>query len=226
MPYRLLVLPLMMLPLVALAETDQERLTETTTVLKEMMNAGDKGIPGSTFQKAECAVIIPGLKKGGFIVSAKYGRGFATCRKPGGTGWSAPAAMRIEGGGVGLQIGGEATDIIMLVMSEKGMKGILSSKFTLGGDASIAGGPVGREATAQTDASMRADILSWSRARGVFGALALEGGTLREDSDVNQALYGKKVTNNEILTGKVKPTADDTAFIAEVTKYGGATRKK
>ena len=207
------------------AESDAQRLTNSGDVLNEIMAAGDKAVPSNLFHKAYCVVVIPNMKKGGFIVTAKYGRGFATCRNPDGTGWTAPAAMRIEGGGFGLQAGGEGADIVMLVMSDKGMKGILASKFTLGGEGSVAAGPVGRDATAQTDASMHADILSWSRSRGVFGGLSLQGGTLRADDDANKALYGQKESNSDILTGKVKPTSDATAFLDTVTKYGGASKQ-
>lgn len=134
--------------------------------------------------------------------------------------------MRIEGGGFGLQVGGSETDVVMLVMSEKGMKGMLASKFTLGGEASAASGPVGRDATAQTDATMRADILSWSRSRGVFGGLSLQGGTLRPDESVNKEIYGQKKSNSDILTGKVKPTSEATDFLTALGKYGGAAGHK
>jgi lipid-binding SYLF domain-containing protein len=211
------------LPAIA-AESDTQRLSAANDVINEIMGAPDKGIPSDLFHKAYCVVVIPNMKKAGFVFSAKYGRGFATCRNSGGAGWTAPAGMRIEGGGFGLQAGGEGTDIVLLVMSDKGMKGILASKFTLGGEASVAAGPVGRDTTAQTDATMHADILSWSRSRGVFGGLALTGGTLRADDDANKALYGKKEENTEILTGKVKAPSDATTFLDTVQKYGGETR--
>jgi lipid-binding SYLF domain-containing protein len=206
------------------AETDAQRLSASNDVLNEIMGTADKGIPSDLFHKAYCVVVIPNMKKGGFIVTAKYGRGFATCRNTAGTGWTAPAGMRIEGGGFGLQAGGEGADIVMLVMSDKGMKGILASKFTLGGEASVAAGPVGRDATAQTDATMHADILSWSRSRGVFGGLSLQGGTLRADEDANKAIYGQKEKNTDILTGKVKAPSEATTFLDTVQKYGGETR--
>jgi SH3 domain-containing YSC84-like protein 1 len=209
-------------PIFAAVE-DAERLTASTQVLREIMAADDKGIPTDLFKKAHCVVVVPNMKKGGFIVTAKYGRGFATCRVA--TGWSAPAAMRVEGGGVGFQIGASETDLIMLVMSEKGMQGMLSSKFTLGGEASVAAGPVGRDASAQTDATMKADILSWSRSRGVFGGISLQGGTLRPDEDGNKGLYGKSMENKDILTGKSAAPADAHAFLAEVQKYAGVTEK-
>jgi lipid-binding SYLF domain-containing protein len=207
------------------AETDTQRLNASAQVLNEIMAAGDQSIPADLFHKAYCVVVIPGMKKAGFVFSGKYGRGFASCRNPEGGGWTAPAGIRIEGGGFGLQAGGSETDVIMLVMSGKGMKGILASKFTVGGEASVAAGPVGREATAQTDASLRADILSWSRSRGVFGGISLQGATLRADTDTNQALYGQPESNTDILTGKVKPPSDASAFLDDLTKYGGEARK-
>jgi lipid-binding SYLF domain-containing protein len=225
MSSRFVLVSLLALALPAIAdESDMQRLTNSADVLNQIMSAGDKAIPGDLFHKAYCVVVIPNMKKGGFIVSAKYGRGFATCRNPNGTGWTGPAAMRVEGGGFGLQVGGEGADIVLLVMSDKGMKGILASKFTLGGEASVAAGPVGRDATAQTDATMRADILSWSRARGVFGGLSLQGGTLRADDDADKAIYGKKESNADILTGKVKAPSDASGFLDAVTKYGGESR--
>ncbi|HEY7304574.1 MAG TPA: lipid-binding SYLF domain-containing protein [Bryobacteraceae bacterium] len=225
MSHRFLMVPMLILPLAAFAaESDTQRLNDSASVVKEIMNAGDKAIPSDLFHKAHCAVVIPSMKKGGFLFSGKYGRGFASCRNPDGSGWTAPAAMRVEGGGFGLQVGGESADIVMLVMSDKGMKGILTSKFTLGGEASAAAGPVGRDATAQTDATMHADILSWSRSRGVFGGLSLQSGTLRADSDVNKAIYGQKEENSEILTGKVKPTSDASGFLDTLAQYGGTTR--
>jgi len=225
MSSKLLVAPLLAfaLPLMA-AEADTQRLTESGQVLNEIMGAGDKAIPSDLFHKAYCVIVIPNMKKGGFMFSGKYGKGYATCRNPEGNGWTAPAAMRVEGGGFGLQVGGESADIVMLVMSDKGMKGVLTSKFTLGGEASAAAGPVGRDATAQTDATMKADILSWSRSRGVFGGLSLQSGTLRADDDGNKALYGKKETNTDILTGKVKTPSSASVFLDPVTKYGGESR--
>ncbi|MGA8598216.1 MAG: lipid-binding SYLF domain-containing protein [Bryobacteraceae bacterium] len=226
MRIKILIAPLVALALPAMAaETDTQRLNASADVLNEIMAASDKAIPSDLFHKAYCVVVIPNMKKAGFIFSGKYGKGFATCRNPEGAGWTAPAAMRVEGGGFGLQVGGESADIVMLVMSDKGMKGILSSKFTLGGEASAAAGPVGRDATAQTDATMHADILSWSRSRGVFGGLSLQGGTLRADDDANKAIYGEKEGNNEILTGKVKAPSDASKFLETVAKYGGESRQ-
>ncbi len=213
--------------LLASGEEDAARLKMAGVVLGEIEAAPDKSIPNGLFHKASCIIVIPAMKKAGFIVSAKYGRGYASCRKPGG-GWTGPAGMRIEGGGFGLQVGGSATDVVMLVMSKRGMDGLLSSKFTLGGEASIAAGPVGRDATAQTDATMQADILSWSRSRGIFGGLSLQGGTLRPDEDANKALYpnNSSVTSREILTGKVPAPAGADTFTAKVAQYGGHTPAK
>lgn len=206
-------------------QSDIDRLTASERVVKEIMAADDKAIPGSLLQKAYCVVVIPNMKKAGFVFSAKYGRGYASCRNPAG-GWSAPAALRVEGGGFGLQIGGSETDLIMLVMSENGMKGMLASNFTLGGEVSAAAGPVGRDVTAQTDATMRADILTWSRSRGVFGGISLQGGTLRPDGDVNKAIYHTDRENKDILTGKVQPTSAAAGFLKTLTVYGGERQKK
>jgi lipid-binding SYLF domain-containing protein len=206
------------------AADETERLQAATTTLREIMTAEDKGIPMDLLEKASCAIIVPGMKKGAFIVGGKYGRGFASCRTA--RSWSGPAAVRVEGGSVGFQIGGSETDVIMLMMSQKGMDRLLSTKFTLGGDASVAGGPVGRSTTAQTDAGMRADILSWSRSRGVFAGISLDGATLRPDDDANKDLYGGKVvTNRDILSGAVKAPPAASDFVAVLTKYGGAKKK-
>ena len=158
-----------------------ERLQEATTVLNELLSAGDKGIPTDLLERAHCAIIIPGAKKGGFFIGGQYGRGFAICRNASHTGWGAPAAVRLEGGSIGAQIGAAESDIFMLVMNENGMKRLLESKFTLDASAGVAAGPVGRSTTAQTDAQVSAGILSWSRSRGAFAGLTVGGGTLRPD---------------------------------------------
>lgn len=200
------------------------RLTEAGDVVKEIAGTSDKGIPKDLFAKAHCAVVVPNEKKGGLIVGAKYGRGFASCRTP--HGWSAPSGVRIEGGSVGLQIGGAETDIILLVMNEAGMKRLLASKFTIGGDATAAAGPVGRDSSAQTDATMKAEILSYSRARGVFGGVSLDGSTLRPDNDANTALYGAGVEPAAILGGKVTAPAGAHGLITELTQFGGTAKTK
>lgn len=184
-----------------------DRLDASADTLSDMMKAADKGIPQDLLDKAKCVVVVPGMKKAGFIFGAKYGRGFAVCRRAGGLGWSAPAAMRVEGGSVGFQIGASETDIVLLVMNDGGMKHLLSDKFTIGGDATAAAGPVGREATAQTDAMMHAEMLSYSRSRGLFAGISLEGATLRPDEESNRELYARDATNREILTGDFKTPA-------------------
>jgi lipid-binding SYLF domain-containing protein len=188
-----------------------DRLDASADTLTDMMHAADKGIPQDLLDKAHCVVVVPGMKKAGFIFGAKYGRGFAVCRH-GGSGWSAPAAMRVEGGSVGFQIGASETDIILLVMNDGGMKHLLSDKFTIGGEATAAAGPVGRDATAQTDAMLHAEMLSYSRARGLFAGISLEGATLRPDEDTNRELYGHASTNREILTGDFKTPAAAAKF--------------
>jgi lipid-binding SYLF domain-containing protein len=177
-----------------------KRLSEAAAVFSEIMATPDKGIPKEMLENAHCIVIVPGLKTAGFIVGGKYGKGYLSCRNKSGHGWSAPGTVRIEGGSVGFQIGGSETDLIMLVMNERGADKLLSSKFTLGAEGSVAAGPVGRTATAQTDAQMHAEILSWSRSQGLFAGLALEGATLRQDLDDNAALYGSKLENRDIVT--------------------------
>jgi lipid-binding SYLF domain-containing protein len=181
-----------------------DRLDAATDVLKDMMHADDKGIPQDLMNKANCVVVVPNMKKAGFIFGAKYGRGFASCRKAGNSGWTAPAGIRIEGGSFGLQIGGTEQDAVILVMNERGMKHLRESKFTLGGDATVAAGPVGRNASAQTDVTMHAEMLSYSRARGIFAGISLDGATLRPDDSANKELYGTDPGNRAILTGNVK----------------------
>jgi lipid-binding SYLF domain-containing protein len=183
-----------------------DRLDASADVVMDMTHESDKGIPQDLLNKAKCVVVVPDMKKAGFVFGAKYGRGFAMCRRAGG-GWSAPMPMRIEGGSFGLQIGASEQDVVLLVMNDGGMKRLLSDKFTLGADASVAAGPVGRDAAAQTDAELNAEMLSWSRSRGVFAGLALEGATLRPDHDSIKELYGRDYTNREILEGDARAPA-------------------
>jgi SH3 domain-containing YSC84-like protein 1 len=184
-----------------------DRLDASADALTDMMRASDQGIPQELIEKAHCVVVVPGMKKAGFIFGAEYGRGFAVCRRHEGVGWSAPAAMRSEGGSFGFQIGASDTDIVLLVMNDGGMKSLLSDKFKLGADASVAAGPIGRDLTAQTDATMHAEMLSYSRTRGLFAGLSLAGATLRPDSETNRELYGHDTTDREILTGEFKTPA-------------------
>ncbi len=204
------------------ATTSQERLRDSNNVFQQIMNVPDKGIPRELLDKANCAVIIPSMKKGAFIVGGSYGKGFVTCRQPGGGGWTSPAAIRMEGGSVGLQIGGQVTDIVMLVMNENGKNRLLKSKFTLGGDASVAAGPVGRTVEAKTDALMTAEILTWSRSGGVFAGISLAGATLRPDQDDNAELYGRKMTTKEALAQNV-PTAAQP-LLASLNRYSSAEK--
>ena len=199
-----------------------QRLDEAAAVFQEIMSTPDRSIPQDLLDKAHCIVIVPGLKKGAFIIGAKYGKGFLSCRTATGKGWSAPGTIRVEGGSVGLQIGGSESDVIMLVMNERGASKLLSSKFTLGGEGEVAAGPVGRQASAQTDAAMRAEILSWSRARGVFAGISLQGATLRQDLDDNAVIYGKKLANKQIVQSGVAVPKAAEPLISLLNKYSSA----
>jgi len=200
-------------------DTPAERLQDANNVFSEIMATPDKGIPQDLLEKAHCVVIVPGLKQAGFIVGAKYGRGFAVCRKPTNHGWVAPEAVRIEGGSFGFQIGASSTDVVMLIMNERGMRRLSEDKFTLGAEASVAAGPVGRQTSALTDAQLSAEILSWSRSKGLFAGIALTGATLRPDHDVNQELYGRKVDPKEILNGDVAAPAAARPLLTALGKY-------
>ena len=201
-----------------------DRLDASADTLTDMMHASDHGIPRDLLDKAKCVVVVPGMKKAGFIFGAKYGRGFATCRREGGSGWSAPAAMQVEGGSFGFQIGASETDVALLVMNDGGMKHLLSDKFTLGGEATVAAGPLGRDAAAQTDAEMHAEMLSYSRARGLFAGISLEGATLAPDPATNRELYGHDVTNREILTGNFKTPGVARKFERALNRDSSARR--
>lgn len=198
-----IVLPLAFAPIMMAKDTD-ERLNAATDVLTDMMHASDKGIPQDLLNKSQCVVIVPGMKKAAFVVGAKYGRGFVACRRASGPGWTAPAAIRVEGGSFGFQIGGEEQDVILLVRNRDGMNKLLKDQFTLGGEGEVAAGPVGRDASAQTDAMMHAEMLSYSRARGIFAGVSLAGATLRRDDDADMELYGSRISNRAILSGTVK----------------------
>jgi SH3 domain-containing YSC84-like protein 1 len=187
-------------------ERANKTISHSATVLQESLNSGDKGPPRDLIGKAQCVGVVPSLKNGGFIVGGKYGKGVVTCRLPAG-GWSAPEIVRIEGGNVGLQIGGGATDLVFAVMNQSGMDKLMSDKFTIGAEAGAMAGPVGGETSAQTDAALHAQILSWSRAKGVYAGVTLNGATLRPDEDDNRALYGPNMGAREILGGTAKPTA-------------------
>ena len=220
----ILVAALAVAPLVAKDSEPVKRLEEAAAVFSEVMAAPDKGIPEEMLANAHCIVIVPGLKTAAFVVGGKYGKGYVSCRNKRGPGWSAPGTVRIEGGSVGFQIGGSTTDLIMLVMSERGADKLLSSKFTLGAEGSVAAGPVGRTATAQTDAQMHAEILSWSRSQGLFAGLALEGATLRQDLDDNATLYGRKLENRQIVTTAVRTPKTAAKLIGLLNKYSARER--
>ncbi len=200
----------------------QKRVTASSEVLSEILHAKDKGIPEDLLGKAQCVGIVPSLKRAGFIVGAKYGKGEVVCRTA--RGWSGPSTIIIEGGSFGFQIGAGETDLVFIVMNRKGMDDIMKDKFTLGGDASAMAGPVGRSGEAQTDAMMRAEILSYSRAHGLFAGVSLEGSTMRPDNEANRELYGRDVTQREILTGAVKRPAIGQPLYAELNRYAPAKK--
>ncbi len=200
------------------------RVQGAATVLDEIMGAPDKGIPEEVIGSAQCIGVVPSLLKGGFIVGGAYGKGVVTCRTE--KGWSAPAFFRLEGGSFGLQIGGEAVDLVMLVMNEKGMGNLLSSKFKIGADASGAAGPVGRHAEASTDWKMRAELLTYSRARGLFAGISLNGSVVKQDEDDTRDFYGRVVPFRSILTGEVAPPAGSEPLLKAAAKYAGSAPPK
>ncbi|HXN27535.1 MAG TPA: YSC84-related protein [Candidatus Acidoferrales bacterium] len=222
----LLAIMVLMVPsnsLNAAEVTPDQRLRNAHSSFHEMMAAPDKGIPLDLFNKAECIVIIPGVKKAAFIFGGKYGRGFVSCRRGDSRRFGAPAAIRIEGGSYGLQIGGSSTDVFMLIMNETGMNRLLADKFTIGGEAAAAAGPVGRNTSADTDVLLHAEILTWSRSRGIFAGLSLEGSTLRPDGSENQKLYGRDISNREILEGDVSVPPAGRQLIVTLNRYSGTT---
>jgi len=195
-------------------EDATERLENATNVLHEIMGMPDKGIPEEVLEHAKCVAVIPHMVKGGFIFGGKGGKGVATCRTA--NGWSAPAFITISGGNWGLQIGVEAVDVVMIIQNEKGMQRLLSSNFQIGGDASAAAGPVGRHAEAGTDWKMDTEILTYSRAKGAFAGLTLEGASIRQDDDSRHAMYGGKVTTRALLLGEVSAPSAAQRFLAEI----------
>lgn len=211
-------------PLQAADDGPAQRLTDAAAVLSDVMAIPDKGIPEDLLANAHCIVIVPDLKTAAFVVGGKYGKGYLSCRRPAGAGWSAPATVRIEGASVGFQIGASSTDLVMLIMTDRGADKLLSSSFTLGVEGSVAAGPVGRTATAQTDAQMHADILSWSRSRGLFAGVALEGATLRQDLDDNATLYGTRLENRDIVRSGVPPPAAAARLIELLRRYSASER--
>ncbi|HLG99587.1 MAG TPA: lipid-binding SYLF domain-containing protein [Bryobacteraceae bacterium] len=221
MNYRTCLSLLLLAPALCLASENsaQKRISDSAEVLGDILNAKDRGIPQDLLEKAQCVGIVPNLKRAGFVVGAKYGKGVVVCREAGGRGWSAPSTVRIEGGSIGFQIGAGETDVVFIVMNRRGMDKLMEDKFTIGGDASVMAGPVGRSAEARTDAMMHAEILAYSRSRGVFAGISLEGATLRPDKDDNRDLYGRDVTQREILEGHITPPAAAGPLYSELNKY-------
>ena len=185
-------------------KSERDRLTEAATVLDEIRSAADKDIPADLWEKANCVAVIPSVKKAAFIVGGEYGKGVVSCRD--GRDWSAPSFVMLQKGSVGFQLGGETIDLVLLVMNEHGMKRLLEDKVALGGEASVAGGPVGRDFRAMTDAQLKAEILSYSRAQGLFAGVNLTGGVLAPDKDNNRDLYGREISPKDILVGKTVTT--------------------
>ena len=204
------------------SEAASSRLEAAATVLNEIMATPDKGIPSDILGSAKCVAVVPNLLKGGFIVGGAHGRGMATCRIA--TGWSAPAPITTTGGSVGLQIGGQAVDLVMVVMNDRGMQALLTSKFKLGADASVAAGPVGRHTEGSTDWKLRAEVLTYSRARGLFAGISFNGAVIKQDEDATRELYGRQVDFKTILTGSVRSPQSAEKFIAAVRKAAGTDR--
>jgi SH3 domain-containing YSC84-like protein 1 len=200
-----------------------DRLQAAADVLNEIQAAPDKGIPQEVLGSARCVAVVPSMLKGGFIVGAKYGRGLASCRTE--KGWSAPAFFLVEGGSFGFQIGGQAVDLVMLVMNNEGMNHLLSSKFALGADASVAAGPVGRHAEANTDWKMRAEVLTYSRARGVFAGVSLNGAVVKQDKDSTREFYGHMVSFPASLKGEVEPPGTAYSFLSTLAKWAQEAAK-
>lgn len=219
---KVLISLIALLPVVATAEEPTKRINDAATVLSEVMSAPDKGIPMDLLAKAQCIVVVPGVKQAAFIGGAKYGKGFFSCRR--GSNWSAPGSIRVEGGSVGFQIGLLESDMVLLVMNRKGADRLLSTQFTLGGAAEVAGGPVGRSSTAQTDASFRAEMLSYSRARGAFAGVSFQGATLRQDVSDNAELYGSRLTNKEIIHGSTSWPRSGSEFHSVLNRYASRAR--
>jgi SH3 domain-containing YSC84-like protein 1 len=200
-----------------------DRVQAAAEVLDEIQSAPDAGIPQEVLGSAECVAVVPSMLNGGFIVGAKYGRGLASCRTP--KGWSAPAFFTVTGGSFGFQIGGQAVDLVMLIMNDNGMKNLLSSKFALGADASVAAGPVGRHAEGNTDWKMRAQVLTYSRARGVFAGVSLNGAVIKQDKDSTREFYGRMVPFRTSLKGEIDAPAGANPFLTTLAKWAQEAAK-
>src|ERR1700689_2011440 len=203
-------------------EDDVNRTHKAAEVFKEVMNTPDQGIPMDLLASAKCIAIIPGDKKFAFIFGGSYGRGLATCRTE--HGWSAPLFLALDGGSVGYQIGGSSTDVVMLFMNDHALHSLLSDKFKLGADASVAAGPVGRNATAATDLKLNAEILSYSRSKGIFAGVSLDGAVMQADKRGDKAMYGENVNRHEILAGKFAVPASARQLVEELGGYAHVAR--
>ena len=216
---RVFVLVTLLAALLPAQNREVRRVLEAADVFDEVMGIKDRAIPQELLDRAECVGIIPALKKGAFIVGGQYGKGVITCRPDHGDGWTGPSTMRLEGGSFGLQIGGAEVDLVLLIMNKRGTDRLLRSKFTLGGGAMVSAGPVGRSAAAETDVLLSAEILAWSRARGLFAGVSLAGSTLRQDAGDNEKIYGKAVTARQILR-QGEPAPESVQKLAQtISKY-------
>jgi SH3 domain-containing YSC84-like protein 1 len=200
-----------------------DRVQAAADVLNAIQSAPDSGVPNEILSRADCVAVVPSMLKGGFVVGGKYGRGLASCRTP--RGWSTPAFFTVKGGSFGFQIGGQAVDLVMLIMNNEGMQRLLSSQFALGADASVAAGPVGRHAEGNTDWKMRAQVLTYSRARGVFAGVSLNGAVVKQDKDSTRDFYGHMVTFKAALTGEVDPPAAANPFLSSLAKWAQEAAK-
>lgn len=224
--FALLCLAGMSLPVFAASDKAalDARMENARTVIDEVMQTPDKGIPDSIVKQATCIAVVPSLKKGAFIIGAQYGQGVVTCRT--GRGWSGPVFIRMAGGSFGFQIGGEGTDLVLVAVNDKGLQDLLKSKFKIGGDASAAAGPVGRNAQASTDLSLKAELLTYSRSKGLFAGIDLDGTTVSQNTDDTTLLYGAPHTFDEILKGNVLPTEDSKPFLRTIAKYFHASQEQ
>jgi lipid-binding SYLF domain-containing protein len=224
--FALLCLAGMSLPVFAASDKAalDVRMENARTVIDEVMQTPDKGIPDSIVKQATCIAVVPSLKKGAFIIGAQYGQGVVTCRT--GRGWSGPVFIRMAGGSFGFQIGGEGTDLVLVAVNDKGLQDLLKSKFKIGGDASAAAGPVGRNAQASTDLSLKAELLTYSRSKGLFAGIDLDGTTVSQNTDDTTLLYGAPHTFDEILKGNVLPTEDSKPFLRTIAKYFHASQEQ
>jgi lipid-binding SYLF domain-containing protein len=222
------IITLALTPALLLADSerkDTKLISDSAEVFQDIMSAPDRGIPQDILHKAQCVGIIPNLKKAGFIVGAKYGKGIMVCKTD--HGWSAPEVVRIEGGSIGFQIGAGETDVVMVVQNRSGENKLLQDKFTFNASAGAMAGPVGRTGQAETDAQLHAEILSYSRSRGLFAGVDLGGATMRPDKDANRALYGRDVAPQEILSGAVMPPAGSNVLYSQLDRFSsGASARR